>query len=200
MSKTAATDHPIHELLAERWSPCGFDGRPVPDGDLASLFEAARWSPSSFNEQPWRYIVARREEGEPYERMLSCLMEGNQEWAGLAPVLVLTAASLTLARNGKPNGKALYDLGQATALLSVEATARGLFVHQMGGIHPDRAREQFGVPEDYEIVTALAIGYLGDAENLTEAIRERDAGERERRKMRDTVFAGTWSRTAQFAE
>lgn len=198
MSKRAATDHPIHDLIAERWSPCGFDSRPVAQSDLASLFEAARWAPSSYNEQPWRFVVARREDGEDYERMLSCLMEGNREWAQHAPVLVLTVAAMKLARNGKPNGKALYDLGQATALLSVEATARGLFVHQMGGLDPGRARELYAVPGDYDVVTALAIGYLGDPAQFSDAIRTRDGGDRERRPASDVVWAGRWGRTAGF--
>lgn len=200
MSKRASSDHPIHDLIAERWSPCAFDGRAVAVADLASLFEAARWAPSAFNEQPWRYLVARREDGEAYARMLSCLMEGNQEWARSAPVLALAVASIKLARNGKPNGKALYDLGQATALLSVEATARGLHVHQMGGILPDRAREVYGVPEDFEAATGLAIGYLGDPAAFPAEIRERDARPRQRRPLGETVWEGSWGATATFVK
>ena len=158
-TKKAPTDHPVHELLAARWSAYGYSNRVVPDADLRSLFEAARWAPSSFNEQPWSYIVARREDTEEFERMLSCLVESNQRWAKEASVLALGAARMRFARNDKPNPHAFHDLGLATANLCVEATARGLVVHQMAGILPDRAREIYGVPEDWEAATGIAIGY-----------------------------------------
>ena len=111
-----------------------------------SLFEAARWAASSYNEQPWRYIVATKENPGEFERLLSCLVEGNQPWAKEAPVLALGCAALKFAANDKPNAVALHDLGQASAALSVEATARGLFVHQMAGILPDRAHEALSNP------------------------------------------------------
>src|SRR5262245_11434908 len=109
--KKATPDHPIHELLASRWSPCAFSDRPVADADLRSLFEAVRWSASSYNEQPWRYIVATSADREEFERLLSCLVEPNQEWAKTAPVLALGCTSLNFARNGQPNAAALHDLG-----------------------------------------------------------------------------------------
>ena len=144
--KRAKPDHPIHELLASRWSPYGFADRPVSDDDLRSLFEAARWAPSSYNEQPWRYIVATKANPEEFERLLSCLVEGNQAWAKAAPVLALGCTSLNFVRNGKPNAAAVHDLGLASASLVLEATARGLFVHQMIGILPDKARELYQHP------------------------------------------------------
>jgi nitroreductase len=134
ISKRAITDHPVHELISQRWSPYGFDSRPVPESVLRSLFEAARWAASSFNEQPWSYIVALREQEEEFARMLSCLTEKNQEWARHAPVLGLSVASLKFARNGNPNRHAFHDVGAATAHLVLEATARDLVVHQMAGI------------------------------------------------------------------
>src|SRR5215207_8555115 len=112
--KQATPDHPIHELLAKRWSPYAFADRPVSDADLRSLFEAARWSASSYNEQPWRYIVATRANPDEFDRLLSCLVEPNQVWAKAAPVLALGCTSLNFERNGKPNAAAVHDLGIAS--------------------------------------------------------------------------------------
>src|SRR5438270_6621565 len=141
VQKQASPDHPIHELIARRWSPYAFADRPVSDSDLRSLFEAARWAASSFNEQPWAYVVATKADPDAFERLLSCLVEGNQGWAVAAPVLALGCTSLRFALNNKPNAAAVHDLGLAGASLTLEATARGLSVHQMIGILPDRARE-----------------------------------------------------------
>jgi len=196
MDKSAATDHPIQEILANRWRPYAYADRPVADDDLRSLFEAARWAASAFNEQPWRYIVARREDAAAYQEVLSCLVEPNQAWAGASPVLILTVVAENYAHNGKPNGSALHDIGLAAGNLSAEATARGLSVHQMAGILPDRARELFGIPGGYRAVTGLAIGYAEDPANLPEALRDRDTGARIREPLSKTVFTGTWDRPA----
>src|SRR5688500_16361669 len=134
--KQAKPEHPIQELLTRRWSPYAFSDRPVSDDDLRSLFEAARWAASSYNEQPWRYIVATKAEPAEFERLVSCLVEGNQGWAKAAPVLAVGCTSLRFAINGKPNAAAVHDLGLASANLTLEATARGLCVHQMIGILP----------------------------------------------------------------
>ncbi len=156
--KKASTEYPIHELLAERWSPYSFDDRPVAQADLCSLFEAARWAPSSYNEQPWSFMVATKDTPEEYTRLLSCLVEGNQAWAKAAPVLALGVVSLRFSRNNKDNRAAVHDLGLAAGNLVVEATARGLCVHQMIGILPDKASEVYQIPEHYEAWTVLAIG------------------------------------------
>jgi nitroreductase len=195
-SKTAHTDHPVHELVARRWSPCAFAERAVADDDLRSLFEAARWAPSSYNEQPWRYIVARRQDEAAFERLLSCLVEGNQVWARTAPVLALGCVSLDFARNGKPNKAALHDLGLAAGNLLLEATARGLYVHQMIGILPDRARELYAIPERCEAVTGLAIGHLGDPSTLPDFYRARDLAPRSRRPLGELVFGARWGETS----
>ena len=142
--KKAATDYPIHELLATRWSPYAFEDRPVPEADLRSLFEAARWAPSSYNEQPWNYIVATRDDPEQFQRLLSCLVDGNQVWAKAAPVLALGVVSLKFTLNGKDNRAAVHDLGLAAGNLVLEASARGLVVHQMIGILPDKVARSTG--------------------------------------------------------
>jgi nitroreductase len=190
--KLANPDHPIHDLIARRWSPYAFADRPVSDDDLPSLFEAARWAASSYNEQPWSYILATKAEPDAFERLLSCLVEGNQAWASAAPVLALGCTSLRFTRNGKPNAAAIHDLGLASATLTFEATARGLLVHQMIGILPDKARDLYRIPEGVQPLTGLAIGYAADASTLPEKLRDRDLAPRGRKTLADFVFGGAW--------
>lgn len=194
--KQARPDQPIHELLAARWSPYGFTERMPPVADLRAVFEAARWTASSYNEQPWRYIVATREQPREFERILACLVEANQAWARSAPVLALGVAALEFVRNGKPNRAAVHDLGAASAALTFEATARGLFVHQMIGIEPDTARETFAIPAGFEAYTGLAIGYRAEPDALPEKLRERDLAPRGRRPQSEFVFGGSWDEPA----
>lgn len=198
--KRASTDHPIHELLAARWSPYAFESRAVPEAILRSLFEAARWAASSFNAQPWHYLVATKDEPEEFQRLLSCLVEPNQAWAKGAPVLVLCVTRLHFAHNGKENRAAAHDLGLASANLVLEATARGLFVHQMIGILPEKAREVHGIPEGFEAWTALAIGYKGDPASLPERLRDRDLAPRQRKPLREFVFHGAWGKASPLAQ
>src|SRR5664280_2460706 len=169
--KIAATDHPILQILADRWSPYGFEDRPVAEADLCSLFEAARWAASSYNEQPWNYLVAIKENSKEFEQLLSCLVEANQAWAKAAPVLVLGVVSLRFAKNAKDNRAAVHDLGLASGNLVVEATTRGLSVHQMIGILPDKAREVYQIPEHFEAWTAMAIGYNADPATMPDALK-----------------------------
>lgn len=190
--KQATPDHPIHELIARRWSPYAFADRPVSDDDIRSLFEAARWAASSYNEQPWSYIVATKANTAEFERLLSCLVEGNQAWAKAAPVLALGCTSLNFVRNGKSNAAAIHDLGLASATLTLEATARGLHVHQMIGILPDKARELYGIPEGVQPLTGLAIGYVADPTILPEAYRQRDLAPRQRKSLAEFVFGAQW--------
>jgi nitroreductase len=194
--KQARPDHPIHELLTRRWSPYAFSDRPVSVEDLRSVFEAARWAASSYNEQPWSYVVATREDSAEFARLLSCLVEPNQAWAKAAPVLALGCTSLLFALNGKPNAAAVHDLGLASASLTLEATARGLLVHQMIGIVPDKARELYRIPEGVQPLTGLAIGYAADPGTLPEKLRERDLAPRQRRPLAKFVFGGEWGKAA----
>src|SRR3981081_3715324 len=162
MQKPAPSDFPVHELIRERWSPRAFADKPVPQDVLRSIFEAARWAPSGNNEQPWAYIVATKDDRGYLEKMLSVLVEFNAHWAKHAPVLALAVAKMTFEKNAAPNRNAQYDTGAATALLSVEATAHGLAVHQMAGFDAEKARQVFGIPAGWEPIAALAIGYPGD--------------------------------------
>jgi nitroreductase len=182
------------------FSAYAFADRPVSHDDLRSLFEAARWAASSYNEQPWRFIVAMTEDSEAFERLLSCLVEGNQAWAKSAPVLVIGCTSLNFERNNQPNTAAFHDLGLASANLTFEATARGLFVHQMIGILPDRVRELYRVPEGVLPLTALAIGYLSDPSVVPQKYRARDLAPRTRKRLAEFVFAGEWGSTSRLIQ
>ena len=190
-SKRATTDYPVQDLIAERFSPMGFEDRPVPADDLRSLFEAARWAASCYNEQPWRFIVAVKQNPEEYQKVLSCLVEANQRWAQAAPVLALGVVSTTFHKGGKPNRFAGHDLGQASASLSLEAVARGLAVHQMGGILPSKAVQTFGVPDGFEVITGLAIGYPAQVD-APEDLAKRDRAPRTRKPIKDFVFGAQW--------
>src|SRR5882762_2456088 len=166
MKKPAQSEYPVHNLILERWSPRAFADKPVPQNVLRSIFEAARWAPSSSNEQPWAYLVAPKDDKDGFEKMLSVLVEFNANWAKSAPVMAIAVAELAFAKNNAPNRNAQYDLGAATALLSVEATAQGLAVHQMAGFDPEKARQLFGIPAGWEAIAAIALGYPGDPASL----------------------------------
>jgi nitroreductase len=199
-TRPAPADHPVHELVRHRWSTVVFEDRPVPGDVLRSVLEAARWAPSSFNEQPWSYLVARKEDGEAFERMLSTLTEGNRRWAKEAPVLMISLASSVFERNGEANRHAFHDVGQASAQLSLQATALGLSVHQMAGFHPERVRELYGLPDEVEPVAAMALGYPGDPEEASEKRRERELSPRRRDPLPDFVFDGRWGEPADWAD
>ena len=192
MSHLAPTDYPIHDLLRQRWSPYAFDpDREVSETDLRALFEAARWTMSSYNAQPWRYIVGvRARNPQVWQRVFSVLVEGNQPWAKNAPVLALALVEHRFEHNGKENKAAIHDLGAASASLTVEASARGLSVHQMIGIEPDKAREAFNITGSLEPFTGLAIGYAGDSSVVAEEYAKRDTRERRRKALADIVIHG----------
>lgn len=192
MDKPAETVHPLHPLIRERWSPRAFSGLPIEDSALLLLLEAARWAPSCFNEQPWRFVVAKRQDEEAFQKLLSCLHESNQRWAGQAGVLLLATTRTSFSRNDQPNRHASHDLGLAVAQLSLQATALGLRVHQMAGFSGERARELYGIPDAYEPVTAIAVGHPGRPEDLPEDLRARETQRRERRPLAELAFAGVW--------
>jgi nitroreductase len=192
MEKPAPTDYPIEEIIRRRWSPRAFSEQPVEPDKLRSLFEAARWAPSSFNEQPWVYIIATKDKPDEYAQMLSCLMEKNQQWARLAPVLMLSVAKLNFDKTGKPNRHALHDVGLATGAMLVQATALGLFVHQMAGFSVEKVREAYGLPEGFEPVATIAVGYPAEPEALPESFREQEVAPRRRKPIGDFIFEGKW--------
>ena len=192
MSKQASPDHPIHKLIVSRWSPYSFSTRPIPREDLLAIFEAARWAASSFNEQPWRYLVAHRDQTEDFEKILGCLLEGNRIWARAAPTLALGCTRRTFSRNGRPNRVAQHDLGLASASLTFEATSRGVYVHQMAGILPEKARQVFNIPKTFECVTGLALGYWAEPDTGSRELHARDERARTRRPLNEFVFGSSW--------
>jgi nitroreductase len=196
MDRPALNDYPIHDLLRRRWSPRAFADRTVEPEKLRSLLEAARWAPSSFNEQPWAFIIGTKDQPEEYARVLGCLVPGNQNWAKAAPVLFLTVAHQFFDLNQKPNRHAFHDIGLAVANLTMQATAEGLVVHQMAGILPDKARAEFGIPEDWDPLTGIALGYLGDVNSLPEELRKRELAPRTRKPLKSFVFTGKWATTS----
>jgi len=194
MKKPADTRYPLHELIAERWSPRSFDARPVEREKLGSLFEAARWAPSCFNEQPWTFLVATRDDAEGFERLASCLVEGNA-WAKEAPVLVLSVAKASFERNGKPNRHAQHDVGLAVENLVLQAECEGLASHQMGGFDSAAARTALAIPEGYAPMAMIALGYPGEADQLPEALAERERAPRQRKALGSIVFGPGWETT-----
>ena len=192
MEKPAETDYPILELLKRRWSPRAFSDQMVEPEKLLSLFEAARWAPSSFNEQPWHFVLATKEKPEDHARLLSCLVEKNQEWAQGAPVLMVSVAKLNFEKTGKPNRHAFHDVGLAVGTMIVQATSLDLFVHQMAGFSPEKVAELYQIPDDFEPVAAIAIGYPGEINDLPEQFRGQETGPRSRKPIESFVFEGRW--------
>jgi nitroreductase len=189
--KPAETSIQLNSLIQNRWSPRAYSDRSVSREDLIAVLEAARWAASCNNMQPWRYIVTTKDDAVEHQRMVDCLKAGNQEWAPVAPVLLIALASLKRP-NGDDNRHAFYDTGAASALLTIEAAARGLFVRQMAGIEVDNVRQTYAVPDDYGVVAGMALGYQGEPESLPEHRQEPETAPRSRNSLSDIVFTGTF--------
>jgi nitroreductase len=194
MEKPAETQFEIHELLRRRWSPRAFSERPVEADKLRSLFEAARWAPSSNNEQPWRFVVATKDDQADFERLLACLVEGNRKWAYRASVLILSVASVNFEDDAKPNRHAFHDTGMAVENLVLQATALGLAAHQMAGFDAEKARADCLLPPSFDPVAMIAVGYPGDPAVLPDYLREREMKPRDRQTINDFVFLGQWGK------
>ncbi|MEJ2760364.1 MAG: nitroreductase family protein [Gammaproteobacteria bacterium] len=192
--KRATTQVPINDVLDRRWSGRAFDPDRKPSRrQLVALLEAARWAPSCFGDEPWRYIVCARETNpEAWQNALACLSEGNQAWAGSAPVLMLAVSSLAFSGNGKPNRWAQYDTGAASMSLVTQATDLGLMAHQMGGFDAGRAKQMFSIPQDHEPMAMIAVGYQLPREAIPEALLERELAPRRRRPLGENFFDGIW--------
>jgi nitroreductase len=193
-------EHSIHPLIAGRRSSHSFAPTSVEPETLASLMEAARWAPSSMNEQPWSFIVATKEHKSAFHRLLGCLVEFNIQWAQHAPVLLLSVTKLTFESTGELNRHAFHDVGQAIANLTFQATVSGLVVHQIAGFDIENARREFSIPQDYEPVAAAAIGYPGNSAELPEKFRTRDAIPRKRKPLTSFIFEGSWGHSADWTQ
>lgn len=192
--KPAQTSVEINGLIADRWSPRAFAAaRPVSRRDLTALLEAARWAPSCFNDQPWRFIVCDKfGDGEAWQVALAAVAEKNRLWAHNAPVLLLAVAMHNFNHNGKPNRWASYDTGAAALSICLQATALGLAAHQMGGFDADLARQSFGLPDDCTPMAMIAVGYPADAAILPEDFQAGERGERSRAGLEQRFYAGRW--------
>lgn len=197
LHKPAATSSPVHDLLRNRWSPRSFADTPVAPQTLRAILEAGRWAASSNNGQPWRWIVATRDDAAAHATAVGCFATRNQRWAKMAPVLVFCCARKTFEANGNPNTHAWYDTGAASAQMTLEAEARGLRVHQAAGIERDKVRAAYAVPEDFDIVVGLAVGYQGDPDRLPEDLPGREREPRARKPLAELVFAGTFGAAAK---
>lgn len=201
LEKPAVTQVAIADLLARRWSPRAIDpDRPVGREDLLALLEAARWAPSCFGEQPWRYLVWDRfRDATAWQRAFACLAEGNQIWANNAPILLLSVATPNFGHNHKPNRWAQHDTGAASENLCLQATALGLVAHQMGGFDPEKAKATFAIPTDHACMAMIAVGYPGSVDALPESLRERELAPRERKPLDSLAFEGDWGQMLQQA-
>jgi|3_EtaG_2_1085321.scaffolds.fasta_scaffold33043_2 nitroreductase len=184
------------ELIKKRKSPVAFSDKEVSKEQLEQLFEAARWAASCFNEQPWRFVVATKDQGDYYKKVLNGINPHNQTWAQNAPVLMLTFAKKTFEKNGKPNMHSWHDLGLAMGNMSAQATAMGLYLHQMAGIVRENIQKDFDIPEDYDIVSGVALGYKLDIEDVPEELKAREEKERTRKSLNEIIFDQDWGESS----
>jgi len=193
--KLAQTAQPVHEIVAQRWSARAIDpGRTITRAEVTAVLEAARWAPSCFGDEPWRYLVFDKSvDPQSWQAAFECLAEGNQVWVTNAPVLFAALAGSAFRRNGKPNRWGQYDTGAASENLCLQAAAMGLVAHQMGGFDGARLAERFGIPDAYTPMAMIALGHPGDPAGLPDGLRETELGERRRQPLSEIAFAGRWA-------
>jgi nitroreductase len=194
MKKTAITQVPVNDTIANRWSGRAYDAsRAVSREQIIALLEAARWAPSCYGDQPWRFIVwDKNHDATAWQQAFDCLASGNQGWVINAPVLMLTIAGTLFAHNGTPNRWGQYDTGAAAENLCLQAASMGLMAHQMGGFDADKARAAFAIPTEYTPMAMLAVGYQADIASLNGEVLERETAPRKRRELGELFFNGSW--------
>jgi nitroreductase len=191
MPKPAPSEFELQPLIRDRWSPVCFSKRPIEPQILGSLFEAARWAPSSYNEQPWAFCVATQDQPAEFAAMLGCLAEANQAWAKNCHALVISVAKLNFDRNGKPNRHAFHDVGLATQNLFLQALSHGIYCHPMAGFDIDQARQFLAIPATHEAATAIGIGYpADDLTGFDPGLQQRDQSARSRKPLSGMLFTG----------
>ncbi len=196
MKKPAITQTAIHELIANRWSGRAYDAsKPVTHDQVIALMEAARWAPSCYGDQPWRFVVWNRAtDAAGWQAAFDTIVPGNQGWVKDAPLLVLATADTLFNHNGQPNRWAQYDTGAAVENLCLQAEAMGLMAHQMGGFDPDKTRAVAGVPEQFTLMAMISVGYPADPAGFTEDVAERENAPRKRRALGELFFEGAWAK------
>jgi nitroreductase len=194
LEKRAQTKVSIHEIIAKRWSPCAFDShKNIKREELTALLEAARWAPSCYGDQPWRYILCDKKNNlTAWVKLLSCLADANQVWAKNAPLLILVTCINNFSHNGRANRWANYDTGASVENLKLQAVSMGLVAHSMGGFDTTRVGEVFNIPPDFTAMTVVAVGYQAEPSVLDEQMKERELKERERLPLNKLFFEGDW--------
>lgn len=187
MIESSQTHEMFHEIMKKRWSPRAFDPRPIEEEKIMRLFEAARWAPSAHNDQPWRFVLGIKGD-KKYQKILDSLVEWNQRWAKNAPILILNATRKKFSFKDELNNTARYDLGQAVFAMSIEAVNQGLVSHQMSGFDPKKAETDLSLPDDYEAVSVIAVGYHGDKELLPDDLKKAEIRERVRTPLKQLLF------------
>lgn len=192
--KSATTAVPVHDIISRRWSCRAFDAaRPVNREQIVALVEAARWAPSCFGDEPWRFIVwDKNTASAAWHKAFDCLVEWNQNWVKNAPLLLLVTASSVFRKNGKPNTWGQYDSGAAAENLCLQAVSMGLMAHQMGGFDADKIRKAFGIPEQFACMAMIAVGYQTEETVLNEELKELELAPRARSALGENFFEGTW--------
>ena len=189
---TADVQYEVLSSIKKRWSPRDFSSEIPETPILRRMFEASRWAASSYNEQPWRFIIGIKGRTDTYKRILSTLKPNNQEWAFSAPILMINCCKITFSHKGKENLCAVYDTGAAVAQMTLQLQSEGVMVRQIAGFHPEMAIAEFNISEDFRPICAMAIGYANDsAESINEKLPERV-----RKPFDDFVFSDTWNKAS----
>ena len=197
MKKPAITQVPIHDLIANRWSGRAYDAdKTVSQTQVISLLEAARWAPSCFGDQPWRFVVMNKStHAAAWQKAFDCLAPSNQTWVKDTPMLVLVCADTLFGHNGQPNRWAQYDTGAAVENFCLQAEALGLMAHQMGGFNADTAREAFNVPPQFTLMAMISVGHAADISTISGEVLARETAERKRKPLEDLFFNGSWGKS-----
>lgn len=196
MQKPAISSVPIQETIANRWSGRAYDAsKPVSHQQIVALSEAARWAPSCFGDQPWRFVVwDKNTDDKAWQQAFDCLAPSNQTWVKHAPVLILVCANSVFDHNGAPNRWAQYDTGAAAENLCLQAAHLGLIAHQMGGFNADETREKFNIPAQFTPMAMISVGYAGDANDLSEELKAREIAPRKRKEIAELFFVASWGK------
>lgn len=196
IKKSLDTSAPLHPVLADRYSGVSFDAaRPLSLETLRSLAEAARWAPSCFGDEPWRFLIcSKQHDAAGWQKAYDSLLPGNQGWCANAPVLVLICTDTVFKHNGNPNAFGPYDTGAAALSFCLQATALGLMTHQMGGYSADKARELFAIPEKFKTLAMMAVGYQLPEDQLPEQFKARELAPRKRKPLAEQFFFGAWDK------
>jgi nitroreductase len=193
MKKLANTEVPISDVIAERWSPRAFDSSyEITDDLIKSLFEAARWAPSCFGDEPWQFLLFNKEDATAWTAALNCLSVGNQDWAMDASILIVICANQNFKHNNEKNRWAHYDTGAAAENICLQASSLGLAAHQMGGFDQDKFRNLSNIPQDFDILACMAVGKQLDESKLSQFQKEREKKDRSRRSLKDIYFINKW--------